>query len=80
MQIERYKTLIVGSAEQMEQVNVNESIVRHIVLSETVTIGQIIRQDTDGRWILADATADDADVCMTLVAINGGVAGETVRV
>jgi len=69
-------TVIVTTAAQVGRLYVNQDVTIPIILGATVTAGQVVRQDTDGKYILADATIGGADARQTLIALKGGVDGE----
>lgn len=69
-------TVIVTTAAQVGRLYVNQDLTLPIILGATVTAGQVVRQDADEKYILADATTGGADARQTLIALKGGVDGE----
>jgi hypothetical protein len=69
-------TVIVVTAAEVGRLYVNQDLAIPIFLGATITAGQVVRQDTDGKYILADATVGGADARQTLIALKGGVDGE----
>lgn len=69
-------TVVVVTAAQVGRLYVNQDVTIPIVLGATVTAGQVVRQDADEKYILADATIGGADARQTLIALKGGADGE----
>jgi hypothetical protein len=69
-------TVIVVTAAEVGRLYPNLDTAIPIFLGATVTAGQVLRPDTDGTWILADATVGGADARGTVIALKGGTDGE----
>jgi hypothetical protein len=69
---------ITVTAAQVGRIHPDKDEVFPIKLGETVTAGQVLNQDTDGTYGIADANGSGNELQPRVVALEGGAAGQWV--